>query len=134
MKDMKKIKALFVLAVLLISSISYAQPQGGGQQRGPKGPPAIPNASQIKKMVKQLSTELSLTEDQETKVSALYTAHFDAVKAKTKVGAPIREEMEKLKVDFEKEVKSLLDKEQKKLYVAYLKKQTNQAGQQRPNR
>lgn len=131
---MKNLKAVLVLAVLLISSITYAQPQGGGKQGGPKGPPPIPNATQIKKMVKQLSTELSLTEDQQTKVSALYTTHFNAVKAKTKVGAPIREEMEKLRADFEKEVKLVLSTEQQKLYKAYLKKQTNQASQQRPNR
>lgn len=132
---MKKIKAVFVLAVLLISSIGYAQPQGGGQQGArPQGPPPIPNATQIKKIVKQLSTELSLTEEQETRVSALYISHFDDVKEKTKVGVPIREEMEKLNVDFEKEVKSLLSKEQQKLYAAYLKKQANQSSQQRPNR
>jgi len=131
---MKKIKVVFVLVVFVFSGISYAQAQGGGRQGGPKGPPPIPNTTQIKKMVKELSTELSLSDEQETKVSAVYTAHFDAVKAKTKVGAPIREEMEKLKVDFEKEVKSLLTTEQKKLYIAYLKKQNNQANQQRPNR
>ncbi len=131
---MKKIKAVFILAAILISSISYAQPQGGGKQSGPQGPPPTPNSSQIKKMVKQLSTELSLTEEQKTKVSAIYTSHFQDVKKKNKTGALKREEMETLKTDFEKEVKSLLNTKQQKLYVAYLKKQTNQASRQRPNR
>lgn len=131
---MKNLKTVLILAVLLVSSISYAQAQGGGRQGGPKGPPPIPNATQIKKMVKKLSTELSLTEEQESKISALHTAHFDAVKAKTKNGAPKREEMENLRADFEKEVKSLLNTEQKKLYLAYLKKQTNQMNHQGPKR
>jgi len=131
---MKNLKAVLVLVILLITSNSYAQPQGGGRQGGPQGPPPIPNATQIKKMVKQLSTELSLTEEQGTKVSALYTAHFDDVKAKTKVGVPIREKMEKLNSDLEREVKSLLSTKQQKLFAAYLKKQANQASQQRPNK
>ena len=125
--NMSKIWKVMLVALIVTTTACGQQrgPQGGGQQ----GPPSIPNSKQIDKMVSNLAEEISLSEDQETEVLELYTAHFKEVKEKTKSGRPDRKEMEALKTDFEKEVKGLLTEEQQELYVAYLKK--NSKGKRR---
>jgi hypothetical protein len=120
---MKNIKALLVLVALFISSIIYAQPPVGGQPGSQQGPPPIPNEQQIKEMVSKLASEVSLTEVQTTSVLKLYTEHFKEIKAKTSGSVkPKREEMDALKVNFEKNVKALLTVEQQKKYEESLKK------------
>ncbi len=122
-----------LLFVVLITSTTYAQqrgPQGGGQQ----GPPPIPTTKQIKAMVSDMSKEVLLSEDQEAEILELYTAHFKEVKEKTKSGRTNRKEMESLRTDFEKEVKSLLTEEQQKLYVAYQKKNRSKGHRRDPRR
>ena len=87
-------------------------------------------------MVEDLSAELSLTEDQETEILALYQDHFAEVKSSMSSGQrPSREKMESLKEEFEDEVKSLLNDEQQDLYEEFIKKNKPQNGQdrQRPN-
>jgi Spy/CpxP family protein refolding chaperone len=120
----------FTLLVLLVGSSVYAQPSGGQQ-----GPASVPNSKQIKKIVADVSKELSLTDEQESKISEMYATHFDEVKEATSSGKPDRNEMEAMKTEFEKEVKSVLTEEQQKLFTAYLKKQNQQTGGGRgPNR
>lgn len=113
---------LLLIAMAMGSAVSAQPPGGGGQQ----GPPPIPNAKQIKKTVAKLSSQLSLSDEQETKVLALYTDHYDQVKEATSKGRPDRSKMEALESTFEKNVKSELTKEQKLLYAEYLKKNTKQ--------
>ena len=121
-----KIKILFAIIVLLISGLTYAQPPGG--QRGEQqGPPPIPTEKQIEKMVSDLVTEISLSDEQEASVLFLYQEHFEEVEAKTSGNTkPNREEMDTLKSNFEKSVKALLTDDQKKDYKTYLRKQNSQ--------
>ncbi|WP_372773790.1 hypothetical protein [Mangrovibacterium sp.] len=120
---------------LFASSSAFAQPQGGGGGGGgQQGPPSAPTAKEITKMVEEVSKELSLTEEQKTKVSALYTDHFKVVKAKLEAGRPERSEMEALEKSFETNVNKVLTPAQQKLYAAYLKKnKQNRGGGQRPS-
>ena len=95
-----------------------------------KALPLFPSDKQIKEMVGDLAEELALSTDQETKVLDLYQAHFAQVKEQTSGNSrPDREEMEKLKLAFEKQVKAELTKEQIVKYEAYLKKQSDQRPQ-----
>ena len=120
---------LFILIALSFFNVVNAQPQGGQQ-----GPPSVPNAKQIKKMVVDVSKELSLNDEQETQVSKLYVAHFDEVKKATSSGRPERSTMEALDTKFEKEVNKVLTTDQQKLFAAYQKKnKPQQMGGQRPN-
>lgn len=111
---------VLLLSVVLFSSGSFAQrgQQGGGQQ----GPPPAPTSEEIKEMVSDLASGISLNEDQETEILDIYTAHFDDVSDKMKSGRPDRKEMESLKTEFEEEVKSVLTEEQQELFDAYQKK------------
>ncbi|MEZ5196261.1 MAG: hypothetical protein R2764_07655 [Bacteroidales bacterium] len=118
------VSILTSLLILLTATISQAQ------HDGPQGPPPLPNDKQIEQMVEDISKELSLTTDQEKQVSEKYFAHFEAVEKKMKTGRPSREAMEAMETNFEKEVKSLLTKDQQVLYSAYIKEQK----QKRPQR
>jgi Spy/CpxP family protein refolding chaperone len=121
---------ILLLIAMALSNVVFAQP-GGGQQ----GPPELPNAKQIKKMVAEMSEELSLNEEQGTEILELYTAHFDEVKELTSAGRPDRTKMEAVKTKLEKQVKALLTEEQQELYVAYVKEhEPSQEGGERPSR
>lgn len=114
-----------VVVALIITTAACGQQrggQGGGQQGGQGGPPPQPTAKEIKTMVSDLSKEILLTDEQETQILKLYTAHFEEVKNKMKSGRPERNEMESLKTSFENSVKKVLTKEQQTNYTAYLKK------------
>ena len=119
---------LFFLVTLSAFNVVNAQPQGRQQ-----GPPSVPNAKQIKKMVTDVSKELSLNDEQVTQVSTLYVAHFDEVKKATSSGRPEKSTMEALDAKFEKEVNKVLTTPQQKLFAAYQKKNRPQMGGQRPN-
>ena len=128
---MNTIKRLNLSIALLITFMFFLTNSLFAQQRQEQGPPPIPNAAQINKMVQDLSAELSLTKAQETKILALYTDHFAEVKSSTgnsakRVG---REEMEKQKQVFENKVKSLLNDEQKDLFDEFINKNKPQQGQ-----
>ena len=129
MKQLMKrnLGVVIMLIALTVSSLSYAQPPGGnGQGSGPQGPPSVPNSKQIKKMVANLSKELSLNEKQESEISTIYVDHFDELSEKMKSEKPERKEMEALEAKFEKEVSAVLTEEQQKLYVETKKKNTKQ--------
>jgi len=111
--------ALVALVVMLGIVLTQAQP--GGQQ----GPRPIPNDKQIKEMVSELSTELSLTEKQEQQVSEMFVAHFIEVKEvqdkyKTSHEAE-RKEMDSVRNEFKKEINSVLSKEQQKQFDEFMK-------------
>lgn len=127
---MNKIVKIFAV-VLMITTAAFSQqrggqgPQGNGQQQGP---PPVPSAKEIKTMVSDLSKEILLSKEQETKVLSLYTAHFEEVESKTASGRPDREEMEALKTSFETSVKKVLTKEQQVNYASYLKNNSPKRG------
>lgn len=124
---MNAFKSILSTTLILLSLSVFAQGPGGGQRGGQQGPPPVPNAKQIKKMVADLATEINLTAEQETAVLRLYTEHFEDVKAMTSGSSrPDREKMEALKVNLEKSVKALLNADQNKVYESYLKKQDSQ--------
>lgn len=119
-------KVMLFVAIIAAGSVN-AQPQGGGQQQGP---PPIPDAEQIEKMVSDLAGEIGMTESQETEILALYTDHFKTVESEMSSGSkPDRTEMEKLKTTFENKVKELLTEDQQTQYVAFLKKQESERPQ-----
>ena len=129
--NFKKTAQVIVMLVMSIfgSTLSQAQP---GQRGGQQGPPSLPNSTQITKMVDDLTTELSLSADQKTKVSALYVAHFKEAQTlidKNKdAGEEQRTAMDKLKSGFETKVKAVLTADQQKKYVTYMKKNEPRQG------
>lgn len=124
---MKTVKLFLIVSILLVSTSLFAQPPGGGQRGGQQGPPPIPNDKQIEKMGSEIADELTLSNEQETKVLNLYKAHFAQVKEKNEGNnRPDRQEMEALKSTLEKQVKAELTREQTTKYEAYLKKQRPQ--------
>ncbi len=124
----KNLGVMAMIVALFVSSSVMAQPQGNG--------PKIPDAKEITKMVTKLSEELTLTKDQETSITKMYTTHFDQVKEATKSGRPDRTKMEALKTELEKSVNSVLTEDQQKLFAEYQKKNAPQRpeGGQRPTR
>jgi hypothetical protein len=134
---MKKVKnntifSFLIAAILILSSTMVQAQQGERPSRG-QGPdqqmPPVPDSTQIAKMVTDISTELSLTEDQLPVVSSAFFNHFEEVKALTEKGKrPDRETMEEVKKSFETEVEAVLTKDQKKLFKAYMKKMQPKQG------
>jgi hypothetical protein len=105
------------------------RPTGQRAQGHDQQMPPVPDSTQITKMITDLSTELSLTEDQLPVVSSAFFNHFEEVKALTEQGKrPDREVMEAVKKSFETEVEATLTKDQKKLFKAYMKKKQPKQG------
>lgn len=103
---MKKI-ALFAVALLLGADTMFAQ-QGGGRQR-----------MSVEERVAQMSKELSLTAEQQQKITALYTDFESKHKEGTRLDREqMRAEMEK----FDQQVQAVLTDEQKKKYEEAKKK------------
>jgi len=99
------------------------------QEKGEKGPPPIPNAKQIKKRVDELEKTLPLNQEQEKKVLA-YQDHFKEVEKKTAAtNRPNRQEMQKIRSEFEADINALLTKEQQKLYKEFVKEHKQRRGQ-----
>ena len=122
---MKTIKSFLVLSILLVSASLFAQPAGGGQRAGQHpGPPPVPGNKQIEKMVTDLADEISLSNEQETKILELYQSYFKKVKTKISgKNRPKPEEMEALDATLAKNVKAELTENQKSKYETYLKSQ-----------
>jgi hypothetical protein len=118
-----------ILTIGLIMNLQVQAQQN--QQRKQQGPPPLPNEQEIEKMLEDLSKTLALSAEQEMKISKLYTSHFEEVKAKTENGRPKREEMESLKSDFVKEVKGLLDDEQKVKFDKFVQEKQKHRGQKK---
>ncbi|MDA3817144.1 MAG: hypothetical protein PF486_07190 [Prolixibacteraceae bacterium] len=136
MKTIKKVKSVLVVAFVLVSSIAFAQPPGGGQRGGKRdqqqGPPQVPGEEEIAEMVSDLADELSLSGEQGEKILELYQSHFEQVEEKTSGNSrPDREEMEALKTTLEKNVKAELTKDQISAYEAYVEKQSKKRPRKR---
>ena len=119
---------LLIIAIFFISGNLFAQ-QG---QR--KGPPKLPSDTEIEEMVNELSEELSLSKDQETKIQELYTQHFAEVKTAMSGQRKSREEMEAYRTKFEDQVKSVLNDDQQELFDEFKKSNNKKSGEQRERR
>lgn len=103
--------------VLVIACITFLG--GNALQAQPKrghGPRPLPDSCQIQRMVDDLAGELTLTDDQERTIHAMFVAHFEEVKAAFESGKPDRHAMEEMKRTFEKKVSALLTDEQQKRF------------------
>jgi Spy/CpxP family protein refolding chaperone len=129
---MNTIKRFNLVVVLLFTTFILLSSNLFAQQRQEQGPPPIPDETQINKMVEDLSSELTLTPTQKTKILALYTDHFAEVNTSMKGQRKSREEMESLKSNFEKQVKDLLTKDQKAKFEKYMKNLRPESNKQRP--
>ena len=97
-----------MLSILLISVTGL-----WAQRPDKQGPPQVPKAEQITKMIQDLDKELGLSSEQETKLTSLFTSHFKTMDAKMKAGErPERSVMEAMKKEFESKVKAVLTPDQ----------------------
>lgn len=112
-----KSKLTIVLTMLLVVSVQscFSQPQRG------QGTPPHPDKEQMEGIVNKLSKELNLTDDQVKQITKLYEDHFEEVEKMMEDGRPERSVMEKMKSDFETDVKSVLTDDQKKKFEKFLK-------------
>jgi hypothetical protein len=121
---MKSQKIINLNTLLLLTSFLFLASNIFAQQR--KGPPRIPDSEQINKMVEDLSTELSLNEEQRTNIHDLYTEHFNEIKDRMEQNKDKqkmeREEMENHRKAFEDEVKSQLSEVQQDKFEEFMKK------------
>jgi len=117
---MKTKLGILLVAIIMVVSGNIVQAQ---QQQKLHGPPPIPNEKQFEKMFADLSEELSLSKEQETKLSKVFKAHSKDVKTAVEQNKKYREKhfkgMEDLRADFEKKVNSLLTEEQQKQFVEF---------------
>ncbi|WP_129714512.1 Spy/CpxP family protein refolding chaperone [Pedobacter sp. SYP-B3415] len=111
---MKRIVMIFAL-LLGVTAFANAQ-QGGGNPE-----------DRMKRMVETMSEKLKLTEDQKTKVSAIYADQWKAMqKAREEAGddrSKMREAMMKQRKETEDKVQALLNDDQKKAYTAWREEQ-----------
>ncbi|MBK7631730.1 MAG: hypothetical protein IPJ23_13705 [Ignavibacteriales bacterium] len=123
---------LLIIAAMLFASISLS----AQQQPERNGPPKPPSAVEVNKMIDELSTTLSLNESQKKEVPDLFTAHFNNMKESmgSREGSGSPEEMQQKRKDFEAQVKSLLNDEQKLAFDQFMKSRGPQPNQQMPKR
>lgn len=122
---------LLVGAILLVCTAAFAQPGGRGQRSGQQpGPPKLPDAAQVTKMVNEMSAALSLTDSQTEQVSELHIAHFAAASdlmAKAKGDREThRKKMGALRTEFESELKAVMRDDQIPDFEAYMKERQPQ--------
>ncbi len=110
-----------MICALLFSVITYANAQQGGGRMG--GTPE----ERAKKMVDMLAEKLKLSDDQKTKVTAIYTEQGTAM-AKIREEAngdrdAMREKSMKLRKETDEKVTALLTDDQKTAYKAWQEEQ-----------
>lgn len=134
---MKKL-VLLVISILLVSGITYAQERGGGDrpsktapQGGPRGDRPNFNPEEIaKRQTQRLVDELKLNKEQEAKAIAInkkytekQTGSFGKMRdASDADRAKMREEMDKLQAERNKEIRAILTPEQAKTFDEIQKK------------
>ena len=124
-----------ILGMLLIAGNLFAQPQ---QRGGMQGPPPLPDSVQIVKMVDELATAISLSDEQKKQVSELHFAHFEEAKELMEENKSDRENhrqaMDDLRQEFDEQVKELLTEKQLKDFEKFIKNRPKQPGENRPGR
>ncbi len=136
---MKKV-GIMLLVLLFVTGISIAQERGAGQRpsksadaanQGPRGDRAQMNPEEmLKRQTQRLVEELKLNKDQETKVTAInkkYMAKQAGDWSKMRDASDeerkkMRESMQAVQLEKDKEVKAVLTAEQVKLYDESQKK------------
>jgi len=130
----KNISLVFLLVTILFAgNVVQAQP------REKQGPPPIPDQKKVGEMLTELATDLVLNEEQTEKITTLFNAHFEELKAQLQKENIARElhgqTMDKLRKDFEDEVKAQLSDEQKELFDTHMKKHDpHKKGRQKPDK
>lgn len=108
------------LNLLIISTSLAAQSKRGGPP-----PQKLPSSTQVSEMVIDITQTLSLSKSQATKISALYEDHFQDARGRMQAGKKAHDKnrlvMDKLRLKFEAEVKSMLSAKQAKAYSDFLK-------------
>lgn len=118
----KKLVMLFVSGLIILSlTLSASDSRRGGREKGEQHGHNAMSVEQVEKMVVDMTTKLSLTEDQASKISELFKAHIAEVEAlqKSKSGDRYiqKTELQKLRTDFEEKVNSILTADQQKLFA-----------------
>lgn len=110
-------KKLLIICGLLFSVITFAQAQQDGGRR--MGTPE----ERAKRNTEMLTKKLSLTADQQTKVSAIYLEQATAMKKMREDASgdrdAMRAAMKKSSEESDAKVTALLNDDQKKAYTAY---------------
>ncbi len=121
--------------ILSLMSIFMVAGLVGQPQRGQQSPP-IPDTEQIENMVDELAEILALTDQQKSKIQALYSTHFTDVNKLmgNSSDRPDREAMEKLKTEFENQIKNLLTDKQIEDYLEFMASKKPQGGPPRDRR
>lgn len=122
---------LIIVTMLFISGNLIAQQQQNRNQQ-----PKPSNKEEVNKMVVDLSKKISLSRDQISNILDLFQAHINEVNAavdKNQDQLERREEMERLRKEFEGNVNALLNDKQKAGFDEFMKKQNHQPQQQRLN-
>ncbi|MEJ6982050.1 hypothetical protein WG906_16390 [Pedobacter sp. P351] len=115
-------KNLVIALFMLAASVSFSKAQGGGQggfqQRTPE--------ERVKMQLERLPQTLKLTDDQKTKISAIYLGQAKSRDSLFTAIGPngdrevMRTKMTEMSAATDKKVLVLLSEEQKKAYNAYV--------------
>lgn len=110
-------KKLLMLCGLLFSVVTFASAQQGGGQGGRRMPMSAEDR------VKQLDEKVKLTDDQKTKLTAVYTAAMEEQKKAREEGGDDRQAMmakfQKLQAETDTKINALLNDDQKKAYKTW---------------
>ncbi len=119
---------LLILGLVLMADLA------GAQEHQPRPPKMLPDSSQIVKMINDLPQKLDLSADQKEEVLSLHLAHFKEAKEMMEKGKKEHEkhrsEMEALKNDFENQLVSLFNDDQKALFEKFMQERGH--GKKRP--
>jgi len=135
---MKKL-GILALVILFATGITFAQERGGGErpskvagQNGPGnrgGRPQMNPEEMLKRQTQRLVDELKLNKDQEAKVHAINKKYMEKRTdwgkmrgANDEERAKMRESMQKVQEEKNKEIKALLNADQLKLFDEMQKK------------
>lgn len=130
-KTTNRIPSLILGFLIIAGNLNAQQRQRSEQQH----PPMLPDSSRIVQMVDEMATSLALTQEQKTKVSELHMVHFAEAKKMMEKAKSAHEQhrkkMDAFRGEFEKEVKALLNEEQKAEFEKFVKNRGPRPGQPR---
>ncbi len=126
-------KKLFLITVLFLGILSFAQAQRGSGQRPSQaggGRPQMDPAERVERQTQRLKEVLSLTDEQTLKVKDIYKKysekHREAFQKARESGEEfdrekMREQMQATMAQQDNEVRALLTEEQKVKFEAFIK-------------
>lgn len=117
-------KKLLMICGLMLGIAGFANAQQGGGQGGGQGRMMMKPEDRVK----QLDEKLKLSDDQKTKLTAVFTEQVEAMKKfrEEMQGGDrdaMREKMQKMRADNDAKVTAVLTDDQKKTYEAWQKEQ-----------